>query len=107
MDHLKKPEILKYGCSRAQLDRRAGWILAALGLGVPYDQQLLIHNTDRQFLITEKDCSPQTGQNDFGYCGRRNPWYFVIVNGSGERTIPVLSVSELHVLLYREEGQVL
>lgn len=99
MDHLKKPEILKYGCYRARLDTAAGWILAAMCLCVPYDQQLLIHNTNGQFLITEKERSPQTGQSDFGYGGGRKPWYFVIVNGSEERTILALPVSEVHVLL--------
>lgn len=47
----------------------------------PYGQKLLIPKAGEHFLITGKDCLPQTGHNDCKLCMEKDLGYFVIVNG--------------------------
>lgn len=55
----------------------------------PYAQNLLIPKTGGRYLITGKDCPPQTGRKDFERRRGNKPGYFVIVNDSEKGTILV------------------
>lgn len=66
-EHMENPELLMYGAYLALSDTRVGCIAAKIHLYEPYGHKLLIAMRARKFLITGRNCFPQTGHSDVIY----------------------------------------
>lgn len=84
-----------------------GWIDSALQLKDSATEIVRLPKTGIQYLLSSRQCSLQSGQNDFQHWETRSPGYVILVTDEQDTCVSVCPASQLCVDYSTDEKRAL